>query len=93
MRGLFCRAVRTTLAARVLDTGNSPYVLESHVASCLRCQAVVAQSLRLRRTLADVVTSREIELNSSSPPVGWMAAGVASLAAAALVARMRQQDG
>ncbi len=53
---------------------------------------MVAQSLRLRRTLADVVTDQDIELDATRPPVGWMAAGVASLAAAVLVARIRQQN-
>lgn len=93
MRTLICRAVRTTLAARVLDTGVCPPILAEHVSQCLRCQAVVAQSLRLRRTLADVVTDQDIELDPARPPVGWMAAGVASLAAAVLVARIRQQNG
>lgn len=93
MRRLFCRAIRTTLAARLLDTGETPPLLSGHVSRCLRCQAVVAQSLRLRRTLADVVPGRHIEVAPSRPPVGWVAAGVASVAAAVVVARLRQQNG
>lgn len=90
---LFCRMIRTTLAARVLDTGVCPPLFEEHVSRCLRCQAVVAQSLRLRRSLADMVGRRDIEVTPSGRPMGWLAAGVASLAAAVLVARMRQQNG
>jgi hypothetical protein len=87
---LFCRMVRTTLAARVLDTGVPPGALESHVATCLRCQAVVAQSRRLRRTLADLEPHEGPRETSSSPPLGWVAAGIASLAAALAVMRHRQ---
>lgn len=90
MRSLVCRSIRTTLAARVLDTGSAPKVLEPHLATCLRCQAVVVQSRRLRRTLADLRPPMEEELMTSSPPpLGWVAAGVASLAAAIVVVRHR----
>jgi hypothetical protein len=87
---LFCRLVRTTLAARVLDTGVPPRALESHVATCLRCQAVVAQSRRLRRTLADLEPQDGPRMVPSSSPLGWVAAGIASLAAALAVMRHRQ---
>ncbi len=89
MRALRCRLLRTTLAARVLDTGAPPRFLAAHVESCLRCQAVLAQSLRLRRTLADLAPQPEPAAAPSSPPLGWMAAGVASLAAAIAVLRHR----
>lgn len=86
--------MRTTLAARVLDTGGPPGWMEGHVAQCLRCQAVVAQSLRFRRSLAHIHPPDELE----GPPVrsqaGWLAAGAASMAAAAVVVRhLRQQSG
>lgn len=80
--------------ARVLDTGSPPAVLESHVAACLRCQAVVAHALRWRRALARLSAPPDNTLlEGSSTPLGWVAAGVASLAAAALVVRLRQQGG
>jgi hypothetical protein len=50
---------------------------------------VLAQSLRLRRTLADLAPQPEPAAASSSPPLGWVAAGVASLAAAIAVLRHR----
>lgn len=90
MTPLYCRLVRTTLAARVLDTGAPPRALESHVATCLRCQAVVAQSRRLRRTLANLEPHDSPQGAQSSPPLGWVAAGLASLAAAVAVMRHRQ---
>lgn len=90
MTPLYCRAVRTTLAARVLDTGVPPRPLDSHVVTCLRCQAVVAQSRRLRRTLADLEPQQDSPGAPSSPPLGWVAAGIASLAAALAVIRHRQ---
>lgn len=90
MTPLLCRMVRTTLAARVLDTGVPPRALEAHVATCLRCQAVAAQSRRLRRTLADLEPLESPREAPSSPPLGWVAAGIASLAAALAVMRHRQ---
>ncbi|HLU30768.1 MAG TPA: hypothetical protein VK088_03345 [Acidimicrobiia bacterium] len=89
MTPLYCRLVRTTLAARVLDTGDPPRPMEAHVATCLRCQAVAAQSRRLRRTLADLQPVEVLDPSSSSPPLGWVAAGVASLAAAIAMMRHR----
>lgn len=90
MTPLYCRVVRTTLAARVLDTGAPPRPLETHIGACLRCQAVVAHSRRLRRTLADLEPCQGSHACPSSPPLGWVAAGIASLAAALAVIRHRQ---
>lgn len=88
-RAAMCRTVRTTLAARVLDTDRVPPWLEGHVGSCLRCQAVVAQARRLRRTLTTMGADHPQPLEGS-PPLGLITAGVASVAAAAvLVARAR----
>lgn len=93
MRRVVCRVSRTTLMARVLDTGSPPAMLESHVATCLRCQATVAHARRLRRTLARLSLAPPAEMpQASGPPLGW-AAAAASLAAAVLVVRSRQQDG
>ena len=46
---LVCRAARTTLIAR--SSTPAPALLEGHIATCLRCQATVAHSRRLRRML------------------------------------------
>ena len=59
MREMVCRATRTTLIARVLDTGAPPSLLEGHVASCLRCHAVV----RCRGSVGD----RSSSLGTSPP--------------------------
>lgn len=92
MRRVVCRVSRTTLMARVLDTGSPPAVLESHVATCLRCQAAVAHALRLRRTLAHLTPSSSVGLpDASSPTMSWGAVA-ASLAAAIVVLRLRQQS-
>ncbi len=91
MTQLWCRLVRTTLAARVLDTGSVPGTLAGHVNGCLRCQAVVAQARRLRRTLAFMPPAVGVE-PVPSPSRGWIAAGMASAAAVAFVAaRLRAQ--
>lgn len=93
MRKVVCRVSRTTLMARVLDTGAPPAVLASHVATCLRCQAAVAQALRLRRTLSRLaLPAPEKPGAGGRPQIGW-AAAVASVAAAVLVARSRQHSG
>lgn len=87
---IMCRTLRTTLAARVLDTGRVPGWMEGHVWSCLRCQAVVAQSQRLRRTLTTLGPEGPETVDYEGAPYGLVAAGVASVAAAAvLVARAR----
>lgn len=92
MRRVVCRVSRTTLMARVLDTGSPPAVLESHVATCLRCQAAVAHAQRLRRTLAHLSPAPAADVPiGSSVSFGW-AAVAASLAAAILVARLRQAN-
>lgn len=91
MRQVVCRVSRTTLMARVLDTGGPPAVLEGHVATCLRCQAAVAQALRLRRTLAHLSPRAPVE-TPTGPSFGW-AAVAASLGAAVVVLRFRQQSG
>lgn len=94
MTPLVCRVSRTTLMARVLDTGQAPAVLDGHVATCLRCQAAVARALRLRRMLSRLTVPAEGAVDdTSSSPVGWVAAGLASLAAAIYVLRIRQQSG
>ncbi len=90
MRGLVCRFWRRTLAAWVLDTGEPPPILEAHVASCLRCQAVVASSRRLRRELAGLDADTE-ELGDETSRRAWMAAGLASVAAVVVLARLRQK--
>lgn len=93
MRRVVCRVSRTTLMARVLDTGEPPTVLASHVATCLRCQAAVAHALGLRRTLSRLtLTAPEEAAAGGRPQIGW-AAAVASVAAAVLVARSRQHSG
>ncbi|HLT95792.1 MAG TPA: hypothetical protein VK070_03290 [Acidimicrobiia bacterium] len=92
MSPLFCRLIRTTLVARILDTGQVPEILEGHVSHCLRCQAVVAHSTRLRRTLAGLDPDLpETNAGAFSPPVG-VAAVVLSLAAVAVLFRLRQQS-
>lgn len=92
MNGLFCRLIRTTLVARILDTGRVPEPLEAHVGSCLRCQAVVAHSTRLRRTLAGLEPELpEPHFGPSPSPLG-VAAAVFSLAAAVVMLRLRQQS-
>ena len=93
MSEISCRAIRRTLAARVLDTGVPPPFLESHVATCLRCQSVVASSLRLRRMLAGMGVDPSLEsLESDRNLPGWVAAGVASVAAAVVLVRRRQEQ-
>ncbi len=85
-----CRLWRTTLVARVLDTGYPPAFLESHVSTCLRCQAVTAHSRRLRRTLATIepgpVTLRP---DGTVALPSWMAAGLVSVVAAMLMVKLR----
>jgi predicted anti-sigma-YlaC factor YlaD len=94
MTGLVCRVSRTTLMARVLDTGRPPAVLEGHVTACLRCQATVARALRLRRMLARLAVPAEgAAPDGSATPLGWVAAALASLVAAIFVLRLRQQGG
>lgn len=91
MTALVCRVSRTTLMARVLDTGHPPAVLEGHVATCLRCQAAVARAMRLRRMLARLtVPADRVVADGSTTPLGWVAAGLASVAAAIFVLRLRQ---
>jgi hypothetical protein len=88
---IWCRMVRTTLAARVLDTGAVPGPLTGHVHGCLRCQAAVVQARRLRRTLASMPPAIEVE-SVSGPSRGWIAAAMASAAAVVFVAaRLRAQ--
>ena len=90
-RGLVCRAVRTTLVACVLDTDEVPPRLSGHVDACLRCQAVVAQARRLRRALRTLGPD-EPARDAPRQGKGLVAAGVASVAAAAVVvARVRSQ--
>lgn len=91
MRRVVCRVSRTTLMARVLDTGAPPAVLEGHVATCLRCQAAVAQAERLRRALRTITPPAGPGHDSARPPFAW-AAVAASLAAAVLMLRIRQQS-
>ena len=92
MSEISCRAIRKTLAARVLDTGAPPPVLEAHVATCLRCQAVVASSQRLRRMVAGLGVDPPLDdLDSDRNIPGWVAAGVASVAAAVVLARRLQE--
>lgn len=90
MRNLLCRLWRRTLAAWVLDTGYPPPILERHVAVCLRCQAVVASSRRLRRELAGLDTDLD-ELGGDRGRRALMAAGLASVAAVVVVTRLRQR--
>jgi hypothetical protein len=93
MREMVCRATRTTLIARVLDTGAPPSLLEGHVASCLRCQATVAHAQRLRRTLARMSVPVPPDPPAARIEVPWFAAAAASVIAALLWARLRQQQG
>ncbi|HLU53071.1 MAG TPA: hypothetical protein VK011_05735 [Acidimicrobiia bacterium] len=93
MRDMVCRAARTTLIARVLDTGSPPSLLESHIATCLRCQATVAHSQRLRRTLARMDVPMPGEVTTARMEVPWLAAAAASVIAALLWVRLRQQQG
>lgn len=90
MNPVFCRAVRTTLSARVLDTGEPPSLLAGHVAGCLRCQAVTAQTLRLRRTLASLEHANGVDDPGRSSSGKWIVAGLASVAAAMVANRLRQ---
>jgi hypothetical protein len=90
MRGMVCRLSRRTLAAWVLDTGQPPPILEGHVASCLRCQAVVASSRRLRRELSGLDADVD-DFGGEPSRKAWMAAGLASVAAVVVVARLRQR--
>jgi len=93
MRELVCRAARTTLIARVLDTGSPPGLLEGHIATCLRCQATVAHSRRLRRMLERMSVPMPPVAPSARLEVPWFAAAAASVIAALLWARLRQQQG
>lgn len=88
MSGVICRLGRTTLAARVLDEGTPPAWLASHVSRCLQCQAVVANSRRLRRNLSGLSTI-SVDDEDQTGGFAWVAAGAASLAAAAVVVRRR----
>lgn len=90
MRGFLCRLWRRSLAARVLDTGYPPRILEGHVAICLRCQAVVASSRRLRRELAGL-DADPAPVSDDGGRRAWMAAGLASVAAVMVLARLRQK--
>lgn len=90
MTRLLCRAIRNTLAARVLDVGRPPSPVAGHVSRCLRCQAVVAQSRRVHRTLSTLPVPTATQQAAGGPSAGWVAAGVASVVAASLVvARLR----
>lgn len=94
MRGLLCRSLRTTLAARVLDTGEIPAGMRTHLAHCLRCQAVAAQSARLRRDLAGLEPRQPPPMTTGAASSRrWLAAGVASAAAMLVVSRLRHADG
>lgn len=90
MRSLVCRIWRRTLAAWVLDSGYPPPILEGHVATCLRCQAVVASSRRLRRELAGLDADLA-DMEAERARRAWMAAGLASVAAMMVLARLRQK--
>lgn len=92
MSDVSCRAIRRTLSARVLDTGETPPIFEAHVSTCLRCQAVVASSRRLRRILAGMDDAGVDEDPVRRKLPSWVAAGAASLAAAIVYVRMRQEQ-
>ncbi|MGA7272936.1 MAG: hypothetical protein WB239_17830 [Acidimicrobiia bacterium] len=90
MSSLVCRLWRRTLAAWVLDTGYPPPILDRHVATCLRCQAVVASSRRLRRELAGLDADLD-EVSGDRGRRALMAAGLASVAAVVVLTRLRQK--
>lgn len=80
-----CDLVRKLIVTSVLDTGEPPRALTDHIATCLRCQAVVASTRGLRRGLAGLpAMPYEAEAASSR---SWLAVGAASLAVAVAMAR------